>query len=77
MSTATLFLYGDDTGNEPTAYHDTQCTCVRHCGQCFRDLDAHGGVNAGPRARYCGRHCKGQAARGRAFDRFMQSQVIA
>lgn len=77
MTTETLFDAGDDTGNEPTSYHDARCQCQRHCENCRRDLDEHGGVNAGPRARYCSTYCKGRAARERAFDRYMQAQVGA
>lgn len=66
-----LFPYFADTGNQPENYHDATCPCPRHCGNCLADLDV---FRRPVRARYCGDHCKGQALRGRAFDRFMERQ---
>lgn len=67
---APLYAYG----SEPFPFHDSGCPCARHCGNCLADLDGLNGPARPPRARYCCDHCKGQAARGRAFDRYMERQ---
>lgn len=67
----TIWMYGV---SEPTSYHDSSCTCVRHCLNCRSDLDGHDGSDPRPaRARYCSDYCKGQMKRERAIDR----QIIA